>query len=426
MARIHRSAGDAVPAASALREAISLLEPMGESAELARAMATLAQEHMLRDNPDESVEIGQLALAMAEQVGAEDVAVHALNTVGTSRSCRGDASGLELVRESLERARAAGLDWDVARAYNNLQSAYVVTYLPAEAGRCFDEGVPVATRGELRSWEQCMRSDHATTLVQAGRWDDAVEHARMVLAHVGTANVHRISALIAIGRVRARGAPIATRSVRSTKRWRSPNPTASSSSAIRCGWLEPRQPGSMVTSSGRLERSLRRSMRRRGTGRRGSAGSWCCGANGPSCPLVCPIRRPSRSACTSTATTARPPRRGASGDARTRRPTHSATAASRATSADRWTCSTPSAPDGVRRRSQHACAALGVRSLPRGPAAVDACQPCRSHCARDRCAGPAVRGPAQRRDRRTARRVPEDRRSPRLGDPHQARRGQSP
>ena len=204
MAGAYRSAGNAAAATSAIEEAISLLAPFGESVELARAVATLAQQHMLLDASRDAIEVGERAIAMAERLGAEDVAIHALNTVGTSRGCRGDDASIVLLRESLAAARAAGLDVDVARAYNNQQSGYVFTYLPREATRCFDEGRPTVADGELRFFEQCMLADHATTLVLDGRWDEAVEHARLVLAQLGTANVHRVSALGAIGRIRAR------------------------------------------------------------------------------------------------------------------------------------------------------------------------------------------------------------------------------
>ena len=203
MAGAYRSAGNAAAATSAIEEAISLLAPFGESVELARAVATLAQQHMLLDASRDAIEVGERAIAMAERLGAEDVAIHALNTVGTSRGAAAmTPASFSCVRAS--RARAAGLDVDVARAYNNLQSGYVFTYLPREATRCFDEGRPTVADGELRFFEQCMLADHATTLVLDGRWDEAVEHARLVLAQLGTANVHRVSALGAIGRIRAR------------------------------------------------------------------------------------------------------------------------------------------------------------------------------------------------------------------------------
>jgi DNA-binding CsgD family transcriptional regulator/tetratricopeptide (TPR) repeat protein len=204
LATTHRNAGNAVDAATALNEAIGLLVPFGESVDLARALGGQAQQRMLLSESLEAVEVGQRAVAMAERLGAEDVAIHALNTVGTALDCAGNDTGLDLLRESLARARAAGLEYDIARACLNLQSNLVFGYAPQEATRYFDEGLPVAVEKDLRFVEHCLLVDHCTSLVLAGEWDQAVEQARLVLGRLGTANVHRVGTLVTMGRVRAR------------------------------------------------------------------------------------------------------------------------------------------------------------------------------------------------------------------------------
>ena len=204
LATTHRHAGNAIVSTTVLDEAIELLVPLGESVDLARALSTLAQRHMLLSESRAAIEVGRQAVAMAERLGVEDVAIHALNTVGTALDCAGEDTGIDLLRESLNRARAAGLDYDVARAYNNLQSQLAFGYRPREANRYFDEGLPVAVENDLRFFEHCMLADHCAVLVMEGRWDEAVEQASLVLGRLGTANVHRVGALLTIGRVRAR------------------------------------------------------------------------------------------------------------------------------------------------------------------------------------------------------------------------------
>jgi DNA-binding CsgD family transcriptional regulator/tetratricopeptide (TPR) repeat protein len=204
LATIRRQAGNAAAAATALDEAIKLLVPFGKSVDLARALAALAQQHMLLSESRDAAEVGKRAVAMAERLGAEDIAIHALNTMGAALDCAGDDAGIDVLRESLARARAAGLDHDVARACNNLQSNLLFGYAPGEAIRYFDEGLPVAVENDLRFLEQCMLADHCTGLVLEGKWDQAVEQARLVLGRLGTANVHRVGALRTIGTVRAR------------------------------------------------------------------------------------------------------------------------------------------------------------------------------------------------------------------------------
>ena len=204
LATTHRHAGNAIVSTTVLDEAIELLIPFGESVDLARALSTLAQRHMLLSESRAAIEVGRQAVAMAERLGVEDVAIHALNTVGTALDCAGEDTGIDLLHESLTRARAASLDYDVARAYNNLQSQLAFGYRPREANRYFDEGLPVAVENDLRFFEHCMLADHCTVLVMEGKWDEALEQASRVLGRLGTANVHRVGALLTIGRVRAR------------------------------------------------------------------------------------------------------------------------------------------------------------------------------------------------------------------------------
>jgi DNA-binding CsgD family transcriptional regulator/tetratricopeptide (TPR) repeat protein len=204
LATTHRHAGNAIVSTTVLDEAIELLVPLGESVDLARALSTLAQRHMLLSESRAAIEVGRQAVAMAERLGVEDVAIHALNTVGTALDCAGEDTGIDLLRESLNRARAAGLDYDVARAYNNLQSQLTFGYRPREANHYFDEGLPVAVENDLRFFEHCMVADHCAVLVMEGRWDEAVEQASLVLGRLGTANVHRVGALLTTGRIRAR------------------------------------------------------------------------------------------------------------------------------------------------------------------------------------------------------------------------------
>ena len=149
LATIRRQAGNAAAATTALDEAIKLLVPFGKSVDLARALAALAQQHMLLSESRDAAEVGKRAVAMAERLGAEDIAIHALNTMGAALDCAGDDAGIDVLRESLARARAAGLDHDVARACNNLQSNLLFGYAPGEAIRYFDEGLPVAVENDL-------------------------------------------------------------------------------------------------------------------------------------------------------------------------------------------------------------------------------------------------------------------------------------
>src|ERR1700683_5672098 len=73
-------------AVGAAVEAISTLEPLGETAGLARAYATLAAIKMTRNENDEAIELARRAEALARSLGASDVIADALNTEGCAAS----------------------------------------------------------------------------------------------------------------------------------------------------------------------------------------------------------------------------------------------------------------------------------------------------------------------------------------------------
>ena len=130
---------------------------------------------------------------------------------------------------------------------------------------------------------------------------------------------------------------------------------------------------------------------------------------------------PSRTGCCSTGRTRRPPhefdrlatpyeRRSPSSTRGDRR------AGPRAAS----TCSTGSAPTPWPPRSAATCGRRGVAAVPARRAVRDAGQPGRAHRRAGRGAAPARRRAHERRARRAAVHLGEDRRPPRVGDPHQA------
>lgn len=201
-ARLLRLTGRSDAALVAARGAVEVLTAGGDSVELARASATLAQIHVCRSQNMEAIEWGEQAIALARRLGDEATVIHALNTVGTARLCLAD-KGLELVAESLDRARAAGLDEDVARAYANLVEYFGSRRQHERAHAYLAESLPFCDEHGLEEYNQGLSASRAEVLLAQGRWDDAVEQAERVLVP-GTATQHQLLPLILLGRVRAR------------------------------------------------------------------------------------------------------------------------------------------------------------------------------------------------------------------------------
>jgi DNA-binding SARP family transcriptional activator len=123
MGRIYSQLGNREQSLTHYHHALSILEDGSESVELARAVSEISRMHMMTSEYDEAVAVGERALALAERLGAEDVTVHALTSIGMSLVASAPERGLAMLQDSLRRALALGLPYDACRGYTNLGSA---------------------------------------------------------------------------------------------------------------------------------------------------------------------------------------------------------------------------------------------------------------------------------------------------------------
>jgi predicted ATPase/DNA-binding SARP family transcriptional activator len=179
--RSYWEQGKRAKALDQTHRALAILEQETQGAEMARAMAAIAQMHMTADRYDEALAWGERALALAKELSAEDVTVHALTTVGLSVVAKGaPEQGLAMLSESQERAEALGLPHHTGRAYTCLgeallqlerydQSRAVYERMLAHARRVHAEmfeGVALAQLGYLDWW--------------TGRWGAALARCETV------------------------------------------------------------------------------------------------------------------------------------------------------------------------------------------------------------------------------------------------------
>ena len=119
LSRFHWYAGDGDAARRTARAAITILEPEGESIELARAYSGLSQLAMLADQYEEAIAWGERALALATRLGDAPTRAHALINVGSARM-QADPDDTAALLEGHAIADAAGDRHEAARALNNL------------------------------------------------------------------------------------------------------------------------------------------------------------------------------------------------------------------------------------------------------------------------------------------------------------------
>jgi DNA-binding CsgD family transcriptional regulator/tetratricopeptide (TPR) repeat protein len=186
------------------REAITLLESLPESPELAWAYSNRAQLHMLAGRTNEAVFWGSRAIELAQKFGATETLVHALNNVGAAQIFAHDERGLAKLEESLRLSLAHNLEEHASRAYTNLSSVALNNRDYALALRYLDEGNAYATEHDLESCRRYMTTARARVHFEMGRWTMATDDAESVLAQSRGYNVARIPALTILGHVRVR------------------------------------------------------------------------------------------------------------------------------------------------------------------------------------------------------------------------------
>jgi DNA-binding CsgD family transcriptional regulator len=195
LSRFYWFGGRNAEAWNAARDAVAALAP---SVELARAYGNLAQLHALSYETEAAVEFGTRALELAEAHGADDVAVHALASIGIARAA-GGREGRAMLEESLRRAVGLGLDDDAGRAWASLSAIAVETRRFALADRYLADGIAFCDERDLVAYGIYMRAFRARTALFNGRWRLAREVVDEVLAHPSASPPTRIVANVVGG-----------------------------------------------------------------------------------------------------------------------------------------------------------------------------------------------------------------------------------
>jgi DNA-binding CsgD family transcriptional regulator len=196
--------GLVVEAREAAVQAVTLLECGAPGRELAMGYSRMAQLCMDAEDVDGAVSWGDRAVDLAEALGDTQLAVHALNSIGTARLLHGQIEGKAQLERSLVLATEAGLGDDVSRAMTHLawcaarQRDFTVAldYLQPAIQQASEHGWELR-RGYLLGYR-------AQVEFALGHWQDAVETAALVLREPRRSRVPRIDALTVVARVRAR------------------------------------------------------------------------------------------------------------------------------------------------------------------------------------------------------------------------------
>jgi DNA-binding CsgD family transcriptional regulator/tetratricopeptide (TPR) repeat protein len=196
--------GFGAAAIAAGQASVATLEPEGNTPELARALATLAGRHTAMSEFTTALELAERGQTVAAAVGEDTASARLDVVVGTARVLMGDDDGLEVLQRGLDVAQTMRLDQTASVAWNNVVYYHQVSRRPVAALKSAAEALAFTSRRDLRGDAQSIEGMVAETLVDAGRYEEAIELAQSMLSTGGCEGALRFSPLLATARAKIR------------------------------------------------------------------------------------------------------------------------------------------------------------------------------------------------------------------------------
>ena len=185
-------------------EAVSTLESLPPSPELARAYNSCAQLDMECHELESGISWAQRAIALAEQCAAKEILCDALGNLGTIRLIAGDASGWADLERGMRIALEGNFQEQVAGAFNDLAAMAVSWRHYDKASRWLGEGLAYCEKHDLDGLRRYMLMYRARKSFEQGDWPSASEDAEAVLRDPLATPITRIPALRTLGHIRIR------------------------------------------------------------------------------------------------------------------------------------------------------------------------------------------------------------------------------
>jgi tetratricopeptide (TPR) repeat protein len=166
-----------------LEAARRLVDGASRSRTQVAVLADVARYEMLADRLEPAIELGREALALAEELGLEDLRSHALNTIGVARADMGDRGGFDDLEASIEIATRGNFVSDLLRGHNNRQALYFL-YGELTKGRAAEEVTLELARhfGQQAFIRFIEAGPSVGNRYLLGEWDDALERVEAILA----------------------------------------------------------------------------------------------------------------------------------------------------------------------------------------------------------------------------------------------------
>jgi len=192
---------DAIDAALA---ALDVLEPLPPGPEIAMAYSNLAQLRMLDHDLEGTLQWGERAIALAEELGETETLVHALNNVGSARSYAADDEGHDDLTRSLNLATAIGLYDHASRALVNLAYTSFLHMQLDEAEHRLLQAIAFAVDHDLDFRRGYLQATRAALYFRRGSWDAAETEITELLQQPLLSSITRMMAVTTLGQLYAR------------------------------------------------------------------------------------------------------------------------------------------------------------------------------------------------------------------------------
>jgi DNA-binding CsgD family transcriptional regulator/tetratricopeptide (TPR) repeat protein len=179
-------------------EAVALLEPLGSSPELARALSQLALSRRNAGDQPAAQALAERARELADRLGLEDVVAESLITRGISTRSPDD------LRQALQVAMAAEAHEQAGSAYGFLQTSMSKSWDFPAAERWYREGTRYCDDHDITTWASCLRAHHAAAVLAQGRLREAQDLSRRVLGVRVISPENRMAPLVTLGLALAR------------------------------------------------------------------------------------------------------------------------------------------------------------------------------------------------------------------------------
>ncbi|MBA2643051.1 MAG: AAA family ATPase [Actinobacteria bacterium] len=179
MASWHSWHTKATEAAAWLDRAAALVRGRPASRAKALVVAEQARRMMIGYQKDSARALAQSAVALAEEIGDDEIRADALVTLGVGLATDGDASGIDMLEQAL--ALVGGRGRVASRGYTNLGVAWATMGDLRRATGAFERGLERAEREGEDQGAWFLRGNLLGFRYSAGRWDEALALADMLL-----------------------------------------------------------------------------------------------------------------------------------------------------------------------------------------------------------------------------------------------------